>query len=124
MDSDWKHRVDVSSFFLFEATGDSESNQDDSGRDILEVDDNDAESCCSGLCGSMDDFMGFDDKEYYYYYTCSQENESSEEVVMEFNKQEPQAKGVSTGDANENGELLVLNEMEKNKLFWKNCLDS
>ncbi|XP_042514682.1 uncharacterized protein LOC122089202 [Macadamia integrifolia] len=129
MDSHWRHVVDVSSFLLFEATGDSE----DFGHDISDFDDAadyDAESCCSGPCGSMDEdnhdsndnYYGFDDQEYY----TNQESEWSsaaeeEEEVMKEYKQEQSG---ATVDANGNGKLLVLNEMEKNKLFWETCLAS
>ncbi|KAJ4955170.1 hypothetical protein NE237_011953 [Protea cynaroides] len=125
MATDCRHLIDVSSFFLFEATGDSESNSDFIN-EISKTDDNDAESCCQDQDSDLEDnnYQSFDQENY----SSSLENESPEEVILDLEMDskhyvgEEQAR--ATVDAKENGELLVLNEKETNKLFWKKCLAS
>ncbi|KAE8664884.1 hypothetical protein F3Y22_tig00112738pilonHSYRG00806 [Hibiscus syriacus] len=138
--------VDVSSFLLFEATGDSESgcNFDAAMADINgEDDDDDAESCSSDILlpgiietGSLEnkfanirgdvglDFDDDDDddgvveqREVHLYKKCCREDQIINGIFVA--KEKKPSLAVSVDNPNE-----TMNETEKNRLFWEACLAS
>jgi len=137
--------VDFSSFFLVEATGDSEADSDPNihkkNMDLSANDEDDAESC------SFDDN---DDDDYSDHSSCvtdpivgfrlqanqswqrsndyievEEEEEEGEEVVWSYNNkrwnpgQKIPKSCVSADSTNKS-----MNEAEKSKLFWETCLAS
>ncbi|GMN38150.1 hypothetical protein TIFTF001_007387 [Ficus carica] len=128
--------VDVSSFFLFEATGDSESCSKsdpdiaEDGEDSVSHDDDDAESCSwdpadrgPSIGDSMDggdaidqeSWNGGDDE-------CDRDDDGGgveEETGGTFGRRKSEVSVDSTTT-----EFESLNEMEKNRLFWETCLAS
>ncbi|XWS76483.1 hypothetical protein CRYUN_Cryun01aG0180200 [Craigia yunnanensis] len=130
--------VDVSSFFLFEATGDSEAGCFDPAMSVINhAEDDDAESCS---CDTTSDFLpgvrelnsleeklaNVDDynedeedgevveqKEVHLYKKCRDDKRINGVVAKE-----KKLSAVSV-DSTE-----TMNEMEKNRLFWEACLAS
>lgn len=130
-----KNVVDLSSFFLVEATGDSEVDFDPNLA-IIDLADDDAESCSCDV--SEDSCVG--DLNGCEVEGCAnvvddQEEEQEQEQEKEKEKEEihvyhswtgehtettaKQKSCVSVDSTNES-----MNEMEKNRLFWEACLAS
>ncbi|KAE8676463.1 RNA-binding protein-defense related 1 isoform 1 [Hibiscus syriacus] len=136
--------VDVSSFLLFEATGDSESvcNFDAAMADINGgEDDDDAESCSSDtvlpgvrhtgslenkfayIGGDIDDEDDEDDdgvveqREVQLYKKCCRDDQRINGVFVA--KEKKPSSAVPIDNSNE-----TMDEMGKNRLFWEACLAS
>ncbi|XP_022728246.1 uncharacterized protein LOC111283869 [Durio zibethinus] len=143
LDMDIKSKVvDVSSFLLFEATGDSESGCFDPAISVINHDedgddDNDAESCS---CDTTSDFLHrvrelnsleekvnvgddhhedeedgevVEQKEVCAYKKCRDDYQNINGVAKE---KKPSTVSLDS--------TKTKNEMEKNKLFWEACLAS
>ncbi|XP_052188124.1 uncharacterized protein LOC127798539 [Diospyros lotus] len=122
--------VDVSSFMLWEATGDSELNM--AAMDYLaddDDDDEDAHSCSScdysysGGSFHADDHGDYDDdddgdKGEVVDQDWTEEEEEEEEEVSSTARQQKKASMDSTMD------MHLMDEMERSKLFWEACLAS
>ena len=138
-----KKSVDVSSFLLVEATGDSEVDSDPNMTiiDLVDDDDGDAESCsCDTSYHSCVNGVYSEVEEYHVNYNVVDEEQHQLQEEEEEEKQQ-QEKGVhvyqsrvdhghaglpvkqkscvSVDSANES-----MNEKEENKLFWEACLAS
>ncbi|KAJ6941063.1 hypothetical protein NC651_006992 [Populus alba x Populus x berolinensis] len=140
-----KKSVDVSSFLLVEATGDSEVDSDPNMTIIDLVDDDDdgdAESCsCDTSYHSCVNGVYSEVEEYHVNYNVVDEEQRRQEEEEEEEEEQQQEKGVhvyqsrvdhghaglpmkqkscvSVDSANES-----INEKEKNRLFWEACLAS
>ncbi|XP_011015206.1 PREDICTED: uncharacterized protein LOC105118851 [Populus euphratica] len=134
-----KKSVDVSSFLLVEATGDSEVDSDPNMTfvDLVDDDDGDAESCsCDTSYHSCVNGVYIEVEEYHVNYNVV--DEEQEEQEQEKQQQDKgvhvyqsrvdhghaglpmkQKSCVSVDSANES-----MNEKEKNRLFWEACLAS
>ncbi|XP_019056021.1 PREDICTED: uncharacterized protein LOC104613517 [Nelumbo nucifera] len=122
-DWNWRLVVDASSFFLVEATGDSEADCDPigttAGNEFSTVDDDDAESCTSDSCSSEfingntvhESFNGFGD-----------DDDNADGSDEDDGLSDISSGGAKSRDEGQDGELM--NEMEKSKLFWETCLAS
>ncbi|KAL5561584.1 hypothetical protein UlMin_031331 [Ulmus minor] len=134
-----KNIVDVSSFFLFEAIGDSEcSNISDPGSDdSIAMDEDDAESCCWDSSDHNRPIL--DDQDYLLRDDNDDEEEEEQEQEQEQEERKNeiyenwdsghfgkpighQKSSVSEDSTEEKFELL--DETEKSKLFWETCLAS
>ncbi|KAJ4975121.1 hypothetical protein NE237_000227 [Protea cynaroides] len=122
------YTTDISSLFLFEATGDSDFSLD-ADHEIPMADD-DAESCSYGLSCSIDDPNYCSDQDSYEMDNTEYESDDQEWATekmrssQEFTVDSPsteQEEGV-VDSANANWKLMT--EMEKSKLFWETCLAS
>ncbi|KAL6339749.1 hypothetical protein AAG906_034835 [Vitis piasezkii] len=131
--------MDVSSFLLFEASGDSEQLESDPGMAVsehgIDVDKDDAESCSCDLSESVvqiDEFDGFDAEGYDDYCDVEEEEEEEDGNDQTWTSKPvgPQrfAVGLTSGDRKSSvcvdsteGEGK---EMEKSRLFWEACLAS
>ncbi|CAK7348226.1 unnamed protein product [Dovyalis caffra] len=139
--------VDVSSFLLVEATGDSEVDSDANMASIDlvdDADDDDAESCC---CDSSDhscasDFInGARSEVEAYNVNCHVVDDADDDDDDDEEEEEEQEKGVHVYQSwVEHGHVGLpmkqkscvsadsakesLNEQEKNRLFWEACLAS
>ncbi|EXC34672.1 hypothetical protein L484_020441 [Morus notabilis] len=131
-----KNVVDVSSFFLFEATGDSEScSKTNPDERVSDLDDDDAESCswdstdrCPSNGDSMDSVDAID-------RNCSNDDEDDEcDRDEEEEGSDPVQRRTWSGSGERRKSNVSvdsttksfesLNEMEKNRLFWETCLAS
>ncbi|KAF4350563.1 hypothetical protein F8388_007123 [Cannabis sativa] len=147
-----RNAVDLSSFFLFEVTGDSEfCSKFDSEDTSVSLDEDDAESCSWGISADDDllyasigyehDSIG--EEEFVIDYLEEDEDDDEDETTSD-----PAYRKWSSGEINNIGkskeshnnhnskqkscvsvdsttkEFESLNEMEKNKLFWETCLAS
>uniref|UniRef100_A0A9I9DAR2 Uncharacterized protein n=1 Tax=Cucumis melo TaxID=3656 RepID=A0A9I9DAR2_CUCME len=128
------HIEDISSYFLFEATGDSEADSSvdlESSSSASTTEFNDAESCTDDtptmLCnneneddddddGDGEEMVENDDDDH------DDEDEEEEEVV------ESKAIGFSIKSNasidSTKDDFKMLNEVDKNRLFWETCLAS
>ncbi|GKV12036.1 hypothetical protein SLEP1_g23240 [Rubroshorea leprosula] len=135
-----KNMVDVSSFFLFEATGDSEAGVSDPGMPVVyhsdeDDGDEDAESCiCDGsdlpvvnkIYGGDHALRGCDAEEE------DDEEEENGEVVEQEEVQGCQKwrSDQRIGSPEEQKSTVsvdskkTMNERERSKLFWETCLAS
>lgn len=111
---DGKNVIDVSSFFLFEATGDSESDFEPGMAADVEKDD--AESC---ICGLYDTDRVEDDDEFVDQRSPNDDDDDNDEVTID--QWWINDKMVSV-DSDSGGELM--DESAKNRLFWEACLAS
>lgn len=116
---DGKNVIDVSSFFLFEATGDSESDFEPGMAADVEKDD--AESC---ICDLYDTDRVEDDDEFVDQWFPKDvddgdddEDDDDDEVTVDQCWISDKMVSVDSG-----GELM--DESEKNRLFWEACLAS
>ena len=137
-----KKSVDVSSFLLVEATGDSEVDSDPNMTiiDLVDDDDGDAESCsCDTSYHSCVNGVYSEVEEYHVNYNVvdeeqrrrqqqEEEEEEEEEGVHVYQSRVDhghaglpmkQKSCVSVDSANES-----MNEKENNRLFWEACLAS
>ncbi|KAG6575870.1 hypothetical protein SDJN02_24581, partial [Cucurbita argyrosperma subsp. argyrosperma] len=110
------HIEDFSSHLLFEATGDSEADSlVGHGSSTVSVEFNDAESC-------TDDTPAMRNKVQTY------ENDDDDDDDDE-NEEEVESKPIgfmteSSASIDSAEEFKMLNEVEKNRLFWETCLAS
>ncbi|KAM3687552.1 hypothetical protein ACJW31_10G084000 [Castanea mollissima] len=141
--------VDVSSFLLFEATGDSEGDcntikgggDDKIGQDIAMADDDDAESCIFDLSDfprvsevddsdiqpcvhddDDDDGGGDDDDDEE-----EDEDEDKDEVLSyrkSTGKQDWKLMGHQKSSVSVDTSKDSMNEAERSRLFWETCLAS
>ncbi|EEF41664.1 uncharacterized protein LOC8287200 [Ricinus communis] len=139
---DTKKRVDLSSCFLVEASGDSEVGLDPKDLAAAPDDNDDAESCSCDV------------SDCYYYYSCVGDNTNSGEVeeasvhgVTDHNKEQYQEHEDEDEDEVQSYRTWVdghingvqvnkkscvsvestsepMNEKERNRLFWESCLAS
>ncbi|KGN44840.1 nuclear polyadenylated RNA-binding protein 3 [Cucumis sativus] len=118
------HIEDISSYFLFEATGDSEVDLQSSSPVSTEF--NDAESCTDDtdrimLCNNEDDEdeeeMGVENDDD------DGDEEEEEEEVVESKAIGFSIKSNASIDSTKD-EFKMLNEVDKNRLFWETCLAS
>ncbi|XWS46739.1 hypothetical protein CRYUN_Cryun14cG0093900 [Craigia yunnanensis] len=130
--------IDVSSFLLFEATGDSEAGCFDPAMSVINhAEDDDAESCSCDTTSdflpgvrklnSLEDKATVDDdhhedeedgevveqKEVRVYKKCRDDHQRINGVAKE-----KKSSAVSVDSTK------TMNEMEKNRLFWEACLAS
>ncbi|KAF4382889.1 hypothetical protein G4B88_021672 [Cannabis sativa] len=123
-----RNAVDLSSFFLFEVTDDSEfCSKFDSEDTSVSLDEDDAESCSWGISA--------DDDRLYASIGYEHDSIGEEEFVIDYLEEDedettsdPAYRKWSSGEINNidstTKEFESLNEMEKNKLFWETCLAS
>ncbi|XP_057507845.1 uncharacterized protein LOC130790823 [Actinidia eriantha] len=130
---DEKKVVDVSSFMLFEATGDSEANSElNMDVDVVtdEEDEEDAESCsCDNLLdrGPIAELEEFDDENLAHAHeevhpVIDDDDDSDDDEVMMSSMVKDRQHKKSKGCVESAMELM--SEMEKSKLFWETCLAS
>ncbi|KAL9397447.1 hypothetical protein Peur_011700 [Populus x canadensis] len=137
-----KKCVDVSSFLLVEATGDSEVDSDPNMTiiDLVDDDDGDAESCsCDTSYHSCVNGVYSEVEEYHVNYNVVDEEQQQEEEEEE--EQQQQEKGVHVYQSRvDHGHAGLpvkqkscvsvdsatesMNEKEENRLFWEACLAS
>ncbi|XVE73232.1 hypothetical protein DITRI_Ditri11bG0100600 [Diplodiscus trichospermus] len=135
--------VDVTSFLLFEATGDSEAGYFDPAMSINHADqddDDDAESCsCDTTSGflpsSVREFNSLEDKKLLAnvgddddHHEDDEDGEVVDQKAVHLYKKcrddqrimakEKKSSAVSVDSTS------TVNEMEKNRLFWEACLAS
>lgn len=114
--------ADASSFFLFEATGDSEVDGREGPGHAEEVpmDEDDAASCS---CDSSDwtDLDGVGGCDVEAWLGDGREEDEDDELEDEQNSH-PRAEYKSCVSVESTNELM--NEMERSKLFWEACLAS
>ncbi|XVF32677.1 hypothetical protein REPUB_Repub17cG0103300 [Reevesia pubescens] len=133
--------VDVSSFLIFEATGDSETGFFDPAMSVInhaENDNDDAESCS---CDTTSDFLpgvrevnsSLEDKENDGDDDYEEDGEVVEQKEVHLykkcrddNRQRINGGGVAKENKKSSAVSVdsTLNEMEKNRLFWEACLAS
>ncbi|XP_030532573.2 uncharacterized protein LOC115742431 [Rhodamnia argentea] len=119
--------ADASSFFLFEATGDSEV--DGGHEEEVPMEEDDAASCScdsSGWTGAGGGGVGVGGCDVAAWLGDGrEEDEEDEELDDEQNSRAHQLPGAeykSRVSVESTGELM--NEMERSKLFWEACLAS
>ncbi|KAJ0052150.1 uncharacterized protein LOC116108858 [Pistacia vera] len=122
---DVKNVFDVSSYFFFEATGDSEADVvvDPNIVTAINHEDDDAESCSyilSGFPFVCDVNNGFDAQAVHV----DDEVEEGEEVHSYRTWSSQEQNGISGDKKSNDSSEKVMSEMEKNKLFWETCLAS
>ncbi|XP_038896353.1 uncharacterized protein LOC120084618 [Benincasa hispida] len=114
------HIEDISSYFLLEATGDSEIDSSvDLGGSVASTEFNDAESC-------TDDTPTICTNEFGKY---EYEDEDEEEMVENDYDEVVESKAIgfttkSNASIDSTKEFKMLNEVDKNRLFWETCLAS
>ncbi|CAK9310035.1 unnamed protein product [Citrullus colocynthis] len=118
------HIEDISSYFLFEATGDSEVDSSvDSGGSAASMEFNDAESC-------TDDTPTICINEFGIYGSYGYKEEEEDEMVENDDDHEVvESKPIgfttkSNASTDSTKEFKMLNEVDKNRLFWEACLAS
>ncbi|KAI9400257.1 hypothetical protein POPTR_002G213900v4 [Populus trichocarpa] len=145
-----KKSVDVSSFLLVEATGDSEVDSDPNMTiiDLVDDDDGDAESCsCDTSYHSCVNGVYSEVEEYHVNYNVVDEeqhqhqHQQQEEEEEEEEEEQQQEKGVHVYQSRvDHGHAGLpvkqkscvsvdsanesMNEKEENRLFWEACLAS
>ncbi|KAL9435777.1 hypothetical protein AB3S75_021944 [Citrus x aurantiifolia] len=144
MDKKNNNVVDVSTFFIFEATGDSEADFDDPNKaataaatttTTIDRDNDDAESTCShddDLPADNFPFVNDKDEANGRYYdnvqVCIDDKEEEGEEAHSYHPAWPQEQHnkKSSGHTNpvDSDHEELMSEMEKNKLFWESCLAS
>lgn len=144
MDKKNNNVVDVSTFFIFEATGDSEADFDDPNKaataattttTTIDRDNDDAESTCSqddDLPADNFPFVNDKDEANGRYYdnvqVCIDDKEEEGEEAHSYHPAWPQEQrnNKSSGHKNpvDSDHEELMSEMEKNKLFWESCLAS
>ncbi|GFZ13692.1 hypothetical protein Acr_23g0020770 [Actinidia rufa] len=137
---DEKNVVDMSSFMLFEATGDSEADSELNMADVkpydhMDVvaddddhDDDDSESCSCDLldCGPIVELDEFDDENLAHahdedHHVYGDDDDDDDEVMMSSMVKDGQhKKSKGCGDS----AMELMSEMEKSRLFWETCLAS
>ncbi|XP_010244669.1 PREDICTED: uncharacterized protein LOC104588434 [Nelumbo nucifera] len=137
---EWRQAVDASAFFLVEATGDSDSTHCDplfaAGLEVLSPPDDDAESCTLDSCNGtgtdcvdntvcvdeLNDFGGEESKDGNGDDDVDEYEDDgfglSDKIASEAESRMKDKDAKVGVDAD--GELM--NEMEKNRLFWETCL--
>ena len=108
------HNVnDLSIFMLFEATGDSETDISDSKMETMELEAEDAESCCDFI-----DFENCYDEENEVFsrnnFFGEEYDDDDGDEVMSYFGNKPRICFES--------EVEFLDEREKSRLFWEACL--
>lgn len=118
--------IDLSSFMLVEAMGDSEMDFD-SKIEIMESETDDAESCCGSegfefgeVCDLENNYYHEDHKVFSQNWDFAKEDyndddEDEDEVISNF------------GNKSRNcykSRVEFMDEMEKSRLFWEACLAS
>ncbi|XP_057958422.1 uncharacterized protein LOC131151191 [Malania oleifera] len=125
---EWRCIIDFSSFFLFEATGDSEAASDPLGDskassgDVDVMENDDAESCSCDVHEvsyfedkDFDDLrIGGDDIGYYG---------SGGEGGLDFALAEEVEMEVESGGGGVDGSRRMMMDEMENKLFWEACLE-
>ena len=135
--------IDVSSFLLFEASGDSEQLESDPGYGIDLDKDDDAESCScefsENVCPVDDDDDDDDDDEeldcldsrcYDDYYHDHEDEEDGNDQALTSKPMGLQRLGFGSMSGTRKSGVCVdsskgaSSEMEKSRLFWEACLAS
>ncbi|KAF7818253.1 phosphopantothenoylcysteine decarboxylase subunit VHS3 [Senna tora] len=127
---DIKATSDFSSYFLFEATGDSEALSDPIMDDVaFSDDDDDAQSCSYDASEThnvskvingyvshheLDDDEKKEDEEVCFYGRSYYEDDDDDEI------QQPHKSSESVDSSSES----LVDEIEKNRRFWEACLRS
>lgn len=144
MDKKNNNVVDVSTFFIFEATGDSEADFDDPNKaatatataTTIDRDNDDAESTCShddDLPADNFPFVNDKDEANGRYYdnvqVCIDDKEEEGEEAHSYHPAWPQEQHNNKSSGHKNPPVdadheELMSEMEKNKLFWESCLAS
>lgn len=124
---DWmlRNAAELSSFFLLEATGDSEVDGLDPGDGEVPMEEDDAGSCSY----DSSDWANADDVGECDVAACLRDGHRREEDEDEFDEDEqnspvqlPGGEYKSCVSAESTNELM--NERERSKLFWEACLAS
>ncbi|XAR61271.1 hypothetical protein NMG60_11034919 [Bertholletia excelsa] len=112
---DEKEVVNWSSLFLLETTGDSDAITKLYEAD-LDVADEDAESCSSGVqdYGYVSDDIG----QVHDEDSCIDDNENDEK------EEEEEEEGVLSSNLCVDSSMESMSETEKSRLFWEACLAS
>ncbi|KAE8703533.1 RNA-binding protein-defense related 1 isoform 1 [Hibiscus syriacus] len=125
--------IDISSFLLFEATGDSETGCIDPAMSVVVVDDDDAESCS---CDTTPEFLpGVRELSGLEHKASVDDDEEGE--VVELQKEDALHKicrdeydhrrfnGVGKGEKSSPVSVDSTETLnQKNRLFWESCLAS
>ncbi|KAG7025551.1 hypothetical protein SDJN02_12047, partial [Cucurbita argyrosperma subsp. argyrosperma] len=129
------HCDDFSSYLLFEASGDSEVDsladlegstatlnlvEFNDAKSCTEVEFNDAESCTDDTLDLYDEFLRDENES-------EAEEEEDEEMFENDGVVESKAIGFTTSSSasiDSTKEFKMLNDVEKNRLFWETCLAS
>ncbi|XWS36230.1 hypothetical protein CRYUN_Cryun20dG0067500 [Craigia yunnanensis] len=130
--------VDISSFLLFEATGDSETGCFDPAMSVINhAEDDDAESCScdttSGFLPGVRELNSLEDKANIGddHHEDEEDGEVVEQKEVRVYKKRRVDHQRNNGVAKEKklsaisvDSTKTMNEMEKNRLFWEACLAS
>ncbi|CAL5357561.1 unnamed protein product [Camellia sinensis] len=132
--------VDVSSFMLLEATGDSEVdselNMDVAADHDADDDDDDAQSCSCDLldyCGPEFDYdhLGNAHDQDLHFDDDDDEGEVIDQDWTDDDNDDDDQVGLSSTakaglhkKSSVDSNMELMNEMEKNRLFWEACLAS
>ncbi|XVF80543.1 hypothetical protein PTKIN_Ptkin15bG0082100 [Pterospermum kingtungense] len=123
--------VDVSSFFLFEATGDSEAGYFDPAMSVINhaiaQDDAESSSCDTTTSNILPDVREVDNSlEVDNDDDHHEDEEKGDQVVdqKEVDRHEPGVPKQNKSSSVSVDSTQSMNEMEKNKLFWEACLAS
>ncbi|XP_023004686.1 uncharacterized protein LOC111497906 isoform X2 [Cucurbita maxima] len=117
------HIDDFSSYLLFEASGDSEVDLGGSTATLNLVEFNDAESCTDDTPDLYDEFVRDENES-------EAEEDDEEEYKETFENDgvvESKAIGFTTSSSasiDSTKDFKMLNDVEKNRLFWETCLAS
>ncbi|KAG6593152.1 hypothetical protein SDJN03_12628, partial [Cucurbita argyrosperma subsp. sororia] len=135
------HYDDFSSYLLFEASGDSEVDsladlegstatlnlvEFNDAKSCTKVEFNDAESCTDDTLDLYDEFLR-DENESEAEEEEEEDEEEDEEMFENDGVVESKAIGFTTSSSasiDSTKEFKMLNDVEKNRLFWETCLAS
>ncbi|XP_059628145.1 uncharacterized protein LOC132270934 [Cornus florida] len=131
---DWRINInDMSSFFLFEASGDSEGDSDHfgdseflamcNGFSFARDDDEESCSCDASVVLCSDDELDDDceiEQDFSDSYMMRLSGATSEYVPGDEGEESSFRVGVDEGRSST---VMVMDEMERNRLFWETCLE-
>ncbi|XP_022960478.1 uncharacterized protein LOC111461201 [Cucurbita moschata] len=120
------HIDDFSSYLLFEASGDSEvdslADLEGSTAALNLVEFDDAESCTDDTLDLYDEFLRDENES-----EAEEDEDEDEEMFENDGVVESKAIGFTTSSSasiDSTKEFKMLNDVEKNRLFWETCLAS